>query len=94
MGELDLEGIEKACENLKEGYIPFRQPVLFKEALIKTKGVRSLGVASESMKGGEGKCRGRRTNAQRIQDVGGILMASRQYPMINEVFDSSPKRNK
>lgn len=23
LGELDLEGIEKACENLQEGYIPF-----------------------------------------------------------------------
>ena len=32
LGELDLEGIEKACENLKEGYIPFQQLVLFKEA--------------------------------------------------------------
>ena len=60
LGELDLEGIEKACENLKEEYIPFRQLVLFKEALIKTKGVQNLGIASESMKGGEGKCRGRK----------------------------------
>ena len=24
LGELDLEGIEKACENLKDGYIPFQ----------------------------------------------------------------------
>ena len=23
LGELDLEGIEKACDNLKVGYIPF-----------------------------------------------------------------------
>lgn len=93
LGELDLEGIEKACENLKEGYIPFQQLVLFKEALIKTKGARGLGVVSESMKGGEEKRRGRRTNAQRIQDVGGRLMASGQYPTINDVFDSSPKCN-
>lgn len=46
------------------------------------------------MKGGESKRRGRRRNAQRIQDVGGRLMASGQYPTINEVFDSSPKHNK
>ena len=39
MGELDLEGIEKACENLKEEYILVQQLVLFKESLIKTKGV-------------------------------------------------------
>ena len=53
--ELDLEGIEKACDNLKTGYIPFNQLVLFKEALIKTKGSRGLGVVSDSMKGGERK---------------------------------------
>jgi hypothetical protein len=23
LGELDLEGIEKECDNLKDGYIPF-----------------------------------------------------------------------
>lgn len=55
LGDLDLEGIEKACENFKDGYIPFQQLVLFKESLIKTKGARGLGVVSESMKGGEGK---------------------------------------
>ena len=38
LGELDLEGIEKACDNLKTGYIPFNQLVLLKEALIKSKG--------------------------------------------------------
>lgn len=93
LGELDLEGIEKACDNLKDSYIPFQQLVLFKEALIKSKGARGLGVVSDPMKGGEGKRRGQRTNAQRIQHVGGRLMASGQYPAINEVFDSPPKRN-
>ena len=93
LGELDMEGIEKAYENLKDGYIPFQQMVLFKEALIKTKWAWGLGVVSKSMKGGEGKRRGRRTNAQRNQDVGGRLMALGQYPTINEVFHSSPKRN-
>ena len=50
LGELDLEGIEKACDNLKMGYIPFNHLFLFKEALIKTKGSRGLGVVSDSMK--------------------------------------------
>ena len=68
--------------------------MLFKEALIKSKEAHGLGVVSDSMKGGEGKWRGRRTNAQRIQDVGGQLMALGQYPAINEVFDSPPKYNK
>lgn len=92
LGEFDLEGIENACDNLKDGYIPLRQLVLFKEALIKSKGTRGLGVVSDPMKGGEGKRRGRRTNAQRIQDVGGRLMASGEYPTINEVFDPPSKR--
>ena len=76
LSELDLEGIEKACDNLQDGYIPHRQLVLFKEALIKSKGAKGLGVVSDPMKGGEGKHKGRRTNAQRSQDAGGRLMAS------------------
>ena len=55
LGELDLEGIEKAYNNPKTGYIPFSQIALLKEVIIKTKGVRGLGVVSESMKGGEGR---------------------------------------
>ena len=55
LGELDLEGIEKACDNPKTGYIPFSQIALLKEVLIKTKGVQGLGVVLDSMKGGEGK---------------------------------------
>jgi hypothetical protein len=54
LGELDLEGIEKACDNPKTGYIPFSQIALLKEAIIKSKGVRGLGVVLKSMKGGEG----------------------------------------
>ena len=77
LGELDLEGIEKACDNPKIGYIPFSQSVLLKEALIKSKGMCGLGVVSNSMKGGEGKRRGRRSNSQRIQDAGGKLVSSR-----------------
>lgn len=85
--ELDLEGIEKACDNPKTGYIPISELVLLKEALIRTKGARGLGVVLESMKGGEGKHRGRRSNSQRIKDVGGKLVASKQYPKIEEAFN-------
>ena len=55
LGELDLEGIEKSCANPKTEYISFSQIVLLKEALIKSKVARGLGVVSDSMKGGEGK---------------------------------------
>ena len=76
LGELYLEGIEKACDNPKTEYIPFRKIDLLKEALIKSKGAHSLGVVSKSMNGDEGKHKGRRSNSQRIQDVGGKLVAS------------------
>lgn len=56
LGELDLDGIEKACNNPKIGYIAFSKIALLKEELIKSKEVHDLGVISESMKGGEGKC--------------------------------------
>lgn len=59
LGELDLDDIEKACDNLSEGYIPFEQITLLQEAVVKTKGVRGLRVVSERMKGSKGKKRGR-----------------------------------
>jgi len=43
-------------------------------------------VVSEPMKGAEGRRRGRRPNSQRIQEVGGKLVASGQYPTIDEAF--------
>ena len=63
IGELDLDGIEKACDNLTEEYIPFEQIALLQEAIIKTKGSLGLGIAPEPIKGGENKRRGRRPNA-------------------------------
>ena len=39
LGEMDLKGIDKACDNPKTRYIPFSQIVLLKKAIIKTKGV-------------------------------------------------------
>ena len=63
LGEIDLEGIEKACANPKTGYISFSHIALLKEALIKTLGVRGMGVVLDSMKGGEGKRRGRWSNS-------------------------------
>ena len=49
-------------------------------------------MVSDSMKGGDKKYRGRRMNAQQIQDVGGILVAFGQYSTINEDFDLLTKR--
>lgn len=38
LGELDLDGIEKAYDDPKIGYIPFTQIALLKEEIIKSKG--------------------------------------------------------
>ena len=81
-----MDGIEKACDNLLEEYIPLEQIDLLQEALIKTKGVRGLGIAPKPMKGGEAKRRGRRPNAQTIRDVGGKLMATGKYPTLAKAF--------
>ena len=86
LGDLDLDSIEKAYDNLNEGYIPFQQISLLQEAIIKTKGSRGLGVAPEPMKGGEGKKRGRQPNTQRIMDARGKLIATGKYPTITEAF--------
>ena len=86
LGELDLDGIKKACDNLSKGYIPLKQITLLQEAIVKMKGVRELGVVFEPMKGNKGKKRGRRPNAQRIRDAGGKLVASGKYPTIEEAF--------
>ena len=39
LGELDLDGIEKECDNLSKGYIPFEQIALLEETIVKMKGV-------------------------------------------------------
>ena len=62
LGELDLDSIEKACDNPTSRYILFEQIVLLTEEIIKTKNVKGLGVISKPMKSGEGKKQGRRPN--------------------------------
>lgn len=54
LGDMDLEGIEKACYDPIKGCIPFNHIILLQEGLIKTKGARGLGVVIESMKGAKG----------------------------------------
>ena len=83
---MDLDGIEKAWDNLMEEYIPFEQIALIQESIIKTNGSRGFWIAPKPMKGREKKRRGRRPNAQRIRDVGGKLMAMGKYQMITEAF--------
>ena len=93
IGKLDLDGIEKAYDNLTEEYIPFEHIALLQEAIIKAKGSRGLRIALEPMKGGENKRRGRRLNAQRIKEAGGKLMVAGKYPAITEAFKAIKRVN-
>lgn len=52
-----------------------------------------MGIAPEPMKGGEGKKRGRRPNAQRIREAGGKLMATGKYPIVIEAFKAINRGN-
>ena len=97
VGELNLDEIEQACLNPEEGYIPSQQVTLLRDAIIKVKKAKTLGVTPEHKKDPEGKRRnagdkrGRRSNKQRIRDVGEKLKASRLYPTIEEAFNINPK---
>ena len=76
IGDLDLEGIEKACSDKALGYVPQEQVSLLKEAILKAKFSNSLGIHSSSFKEtkkyGEdsGKKPGRKSNKHRVADVG------------------------
>ena len=48
IGDLDLDGLEKAVQDLKQGFIPSQQVVLPKEAIIKTRKAKTLGVGIEN----------------------------------------------
>ena len=88
IGDLDLEGIEKACSDKVKGYVPQEQVSLLKEAILKAKFSNSLGINSgsfkETKKSGEdnGKKPRRKSNKHRVADIGRWLVDSGQYPTI------------
>ena len=50
LGELDLEGIEKACTKKYKGYIPQQEVSLLNEAIFKSRSSNLLGISSGSHK--------------------------------------------
>lgn len=52
--DLDLEGLEKSCDDLKEGYIPSQQVMLLHESIINSKMIKTLGVMTANKKESEG----------------------------------------
>ena len=92
LGELDLDEIKKECDKKSQGYVSRRQLELLQEAIIKTKAQQQLGISSDAQKGSKRKSleeelkRGRKTNKQRIAEVGVDLIESCQQLMIMATF--------
>ena len=45
IGDLDLEGIEKACVDKGKGYTPQEKVILLKEVIVKARGSNQLGIS-------------------------------------------------
>ena len=88
VGDLDMEGIKKACADVGKGYVPQEQVILLKESILQVRASNQLRISSRSHKEtkrkfeGPTKKVGRKSNKQRIAKAGRRLVESRQYPMI------------
>lgn len=81
LGDLDLDGIEKACADKEKGYVLVEQVKLLHAAILKSRDLGIGGIArtdnKRKFKEVEEK-RGRKTNRQRIAEVGVKLVESGQ----------------
>jgi len=97
LGELDLDELEKECDKKGKGYISRRQLELLQEAIVRSKASHQLGIASDPQKGSKRKPpeeelkRGRKSNKQRIAEIGVKLIESGQYPTIKAAFSEVSK---
>ena len=97
LGELDLDAIEVECGKKGEGYVPRRKIDLLQEAIIKAGAHPNLGIDPDPQKRNKRKSpeeeqrRGRKTNKQRIAEVGVKLIESGQYPTIQVAFSEVSK---
>lgn len=97
IGDLDLDAIELAMADKNKGFVPADQVKLLEEAILKANPRCSLGV--EQGQGRENKRkqpeswekRGRKSNKQRIAEVGNRLIESGQYPTIKAALSSLHK---
>ena len=97
LGELDLDAIEVECGKKGKGYVPRRQIELLQEAIIKVGAHLNLGIDPNPQIGHKWKPleeeqrRGRKSNKQRIAEIGVKLIESGQYPMIRATFSEVSK---
>ena len=97
LGELDLDAIEVECGKKGKGYVPRWKIKLLQEAIIKDGAHPNLGIDPDPLTGHKRKPpeeeqrRGRKSNKQRIAEVGIKLIESGQYPTIRAAFSEVSK---
>ena len=97
LGELYLDATEEECGKNGKGYVSRCQIELFQEAIIRIGTHESLGIDLDPQKGSKRKSpeeelrRGRKTNTQRIAEVGVRLIELGQYLIIKEAFSKVNK---
>ena len=97
IGDLDLDAIEQAAADKEKGFVPVEQVKLLEEAILKANPKRTMGI--EQGLGRENKRkqpesaekRGRKSNRQRIAEVGNRLIESGQYPTIKAALNALRK---
>ena len=98
LGELDLAGLENACENHNLQNIAPKQIQMLTNILHTTKANNKLGIITANPKHTkkgtkESKKRGRKIALQRITNLGTILVESGQYSQLIEFFPLNPTVN-
>ena len=97
LGELDLDALEAKCRKDGSGYVPREQIELLQQAILCSKAHKDLGLRMKGPKGSknknqdEDKKRGRKSNKQRIAEIGVMLIESGQYPTIKDAFSKVRK---
>jgi len=97
IGDLDLDAIEQATYDKEKGFVPVEQVKLLEEAILKAKHNGSMGIdqgvgRENKRKQPESEAnRGRKTNKQRLAEVGNRLIESGQYPTIKAALKALRK---
>lgn len=97
IGDLDLDAIEQAAAAMGQGFVPADQVRLLEEAILNANPHRNLGLEQGSGKDNKIKQsepaerKGRKSNRQRIAEVGSRLIESGQYPTIKAALTSLRK---
>jgi len=97
IGDLDLDAIEKVVADKGKGYILAEQVKLLENAILQTDPSWTMGIEAENGRENKqkhpepGEKRGRKSNRQRIVEVGNRLIESGQYATIKAALSAIRK---